>query len=237
MKIWISGICGRMGQKIQEWILKSETMEFVGGVDKDQGSYEDIKKTDLILDFSSPEGNKRLFETLLSNNLKDKSILIGTTGLEESQKSEWKKLSTSNRVMIAANTSLGIITLVSVLSKVATTLKGFDIELTEAHHRNKKDAPSGTALLLADSIIRQRPELYVNTDRNKLRDKNEIGVVSIRGGSVFGEHSLRFLSDEEELEFSHRALSRDLFAKGALHLGAWLEKQQNGFYSIFDYKE
>ncbi len=236
MKLWISGYKGRMGQKIAEWAVKEE-IEVIGGVDKDWGSYDEISGADLVVDFSSPEGNLKLFEYLSSNKVEGKAVLVGTTGLTDERKKLWSTLGSNNKVMVAANTSLGIITLISILGQVATRLKDFDIEISETHHRNKKDAPSGTALLLADAIQKKRAGLYVNTDRNKLRDKNEIGVVSLRGGSVFGEHSVRFLSDEEELEFSHRALSRDLFAKGAIRLVQWLASQKNGSYTIYDYKE
>ena len=238
ISVWINGFKGRMGQSLNESIENKdvEGLRCVGGSDIDLPLDKSIlSKIDAVLDFSSIKGNKTLFSFLKENNAGNKTILIGTTGLSKEDKEAWKILAKNNRVMIAANTSIGIISLAQVLMKVSSTFsQGFYIEIEEAHHRNKVDAPSGTALLLAESILKVRPELHVNTDRNKKREDNEIGIVSIRGGGIFGCHSVSFLGDEEEICFSHRANSRKLFVKGALKLLKWLDQKDYGFYSVFD---
>jgi 4-hydroxy-tetrahydrodipicolinate reductase len=112
--------------------------------------------------------------------------------------------------------------------------KGFDIEIVESHHRNKVDSPSGTALLLAKNISEEIPKSEIISSRKSKRRAEEIGVHSIRGGNVFGEHHISFLGDSEEIVFSHRALSRSLFANGALVLGKWLADRKPGFYGLSD---
>lgn len=192
---------------------------------------------DVVIDFSTPAGNATLLKTLQRDKLRDKSVLIATTGLGESLLAEWHKLTVALnlRVLLAPNTSVGIALLVaSALSVMRTCGDMFDIELREAHHRGKQDAPSGTALYIAQRLCQQDSRYFTTTQRSAQRQPHEIGIHAVRGGKIYGEHQLAFLGDDEEITITHRALSRELFAKGALRLAAWLVKQDSGFYTLAD---
>jgi 4-hydroxy-tetrahydrodipicolinate reductase len=197
-----------------------------------------LRKTELIIDFSAPEANQELFR-VISNapDVKDIYFLLGTTGLSQDQLKAWQVLAKQRnwRLLIAPNTSLGVLLTLKVsqlLGQVVSPL-GFDIELIESHHRNKIDAPSGTAKFLAEGVARTtgKTTIYGRVGR---RLESELGIASLRGGSVFGEHELRFLGDHEEITVSHRALSRTLFAQGAIHLSRWLLRQATGCYQLED---
>ena len=206
-----------------------------------QGKPQALKDTvvDVIIDFSSPAGNAALCAVLRRESLHDKRVLIATTGLDDSLRAEWRKLTTTLglRVLLAPNTSLGIILLVNAaLSIMQTCGAEFDIELSEAHHRDKKDTPSGTALYIAQRLCQQDDRYFINTQRQGKRRAHEIGINAVRGGKIYGEHRLAFLGDDEEITVTHRALSRELFAKGALRLATWLNNCSSGFYTLEDVK-
>ena len=158
-------------------------------------------------------------------------FLIGSTGLNPEQLSRWEQYAKSHNcpVLIAPNTSTGVLLTLQSALNIAKGLHGldFDIEILESHHRNKIDSPSGTAMFLANNIA-EHEKLSLNTNRTGKRKTDELGVVALRGGSVFGEHTVRFMGDYEEIMITHRALSRDLFASGALTLGKWLMNQNQG---------
>ncbi len=253
-KLWIHGITGKMGEHIAS-DAHQRGFDLIGGsgidsilLKKDLGlqpcsdeTWQDyLTKSDLIIDFSSPDGNKVLYaelKQLTKQDLSSKALLIGTTGLSKAQLTEWKELSKKNNVklLLAPNTSIGIM----LFSKIARSMQavlgplGFDLEMIESHHREKIDAPSGTAKFLVNELCKNS-ELTPIYGRDGKRKANEIGMASIRGGSVFGEHTLSFLGDNEELAISHKALSRKLFASGALQLGLWLLDQKEGVYGLSD---
>ena len=194
---------------------------------------------DTIIDFSTPAANAALAATLRRAQLDNKSVLIATTGLDASQLRDWRELSVERRlrVLLAPNTSIGIALLVeSALTIMQTCGTEFDVELTEAHHRHKKDAPSGTALYIAERLCQQDARYVVNKERRGPRQPHEIGISAVRGGRIYGEHRLVFLGDNEEISITHRALTRDLFASGALRLAAWLHQREYGFYTLQDVK-
>ena len=197
-----------------------------------------LERVELIFDFSSPEGNELLLDTVRTHDIQNRAMLIGTTGVPEDQLLRWKSTAEANglRVLVAPNTSLGILAMTQtalILSRLLSN-KDFDIEILETHHRLKKDAPSGTANFLANALVDQDPTLRIKRDRHGLRQAGEVGVVSQRGGGVFGEHEMRFLGVSEEVTLSHRAFDRSLFAKGALTLGQWVTAQKPGCYSLMD---
>jgi 4-hydroxy-tetrahydrodipicolinate reductase len=254
LKVWIHGISGRMGVEIQSALkAQTDTFELVGGSEKkfvgtlNEGqtvtpdklakALTDIK-ADLIFDFSNAEANQILEAAISKGKVKQVCVLIGSTGLNDGQLKKWQKIATTQglKVLSAPNTSLGILILQNVARQAARALKGkgFDIEIVESHHRNKVDSPSGTALLLAKNISEEIPKSEIISSRKSKRRDEEIGVHSIRGGNVFGEHHISFLGDSEEIVFSHRALSRSLFANGALVLGKWLADRKPGFYGLSD---
>jgi 4-hydroxy-tetrahydrodipicolinate reductase len=234
--VWIHGCQGRMGTELRAALEHHPDFRLVGGSDHDEHHplLDDFGGARLILDFSTPEGN-RLLASILSKSTWKGAILIGTTGLDEATLSLWgsEPLTRERQILIAPNTSLGILAMNLALRVVtrALTEQGFDMELIETHHRAKKDAPSGTAKLLIQSAL---AECAFDTQsvfqRERPRQSGELGVHSIRGGGVFGEHEMRFLSDHEELSIGHRAFSRGLFARGALTFGQWLTRQPCGLY-------
>ncbi len=192
---------------------------------------------DVIIDFSSPAGNAVLREGLCRDKLGVECVLIATTGLDAAAVDAWRKLATAAqlRVLLAPNTSVGIVLLVDMaLSVMRACGDTFDIELSEAHHRGKKDVPSGTALYIAQRLRQQDSRYGVTTQRQGLRQAHEIGISAVRGGKIYGEHRVAFLGDDEEITITHRALSRTLFAKGALRLATWLSERRCGFYTLED---
>lgn len=253
-KLWIHGISGKMGEHIASE-SNQKGYDLVGGSGIDDiliannqklepqtydnwGDY--LLKSDIIIDFTTPDGNKALYAKLndLSvKSLSSKAVLIGTTGLHRNQLSDWKNLSSkrSLKLLLAPNTSVGIMLFSKIASTMQAVLKplGFDLEMIESHHRDKIDSPSGTAKFLVNELCKYS-DLKPIYGRDGKRQANEIGMASIRGGSVFGEHTLSFLGSHEELSISHRALSRKLFASGALQLGLWLLDQKNGAYGLSD---
>lgn len=251
-KIWINGITGRMGQTLKSIINDSKNFELLGGSalnhfeighsKKEKPYPEMLKSADLVIDFSSTDGNLAFFEIFEKTHEPPQSILIATTGMTGEQIKQWSKLVKSRglRCLIAPNTSLGVLIQMQVSKQVAKIMQqhDFDIEILESHHRYKKDSPSGTAKFLAENIASQQ-NLEISTHRTGQRKRNELGLVALRGGNVFGEHTIKFLGLNEELEIKHTALSRDLFAKGALVLGDWLKKQDPGLYQLedVDYKD
>lgn len=251
VKIWIHGISGRMGELICKEANADRLFEIIGGSSKGvtwewrQGARQPTEKqtesilpqVDVVLDFSSLEGTQTLLDSMSSISGKLPAVLLSVTGLSSKQYSKWRDLAKSKgfALLEAPNTSLGIFLLLQSALKMAKILcpLGYDIEIVETHHREKKDAPSGTAKLLADALAKAMDKSVVY-GRTKDRHRSEIGVASLRGGAVFGEHSVRFLGDYEEIELTHNALARELFAKGALKLSGWVSKQKAGCFQITD---
>lgn len=239
---WIHGFSGRMGQALREELARPEQAFFVclGGSDQHSSTAEltaGLKKAQLILDFSSQQGSAVLRRALDSLKSPGKKILIGSTGQSEEQLLSWKTLALcqGHSCLVAANTSLGILlTLKAALAVMSPgVLAAFDIEVEETHHKNKIDAPSGTALFLAGKLA-EPAGLQVVTNREGKRQQGEIGVHASRGGGIYGEHKIRFLGEQEELCITHRAYSRELLAKGALSQSRWLCMQPAGYYSLTD---
>jgi 4-hydroxy-tetrahydrodipicolinate reductase len=252
VNVWIHGCTGRMGSELSN-ILSKETcqMTLQGGSGEqywgvfDNSLYNPCPEKEaiarllqckLVIDFSSIGGNKSLYDIFSSYNIQSMSILIATTGLPEEQLALWKSLSSTNnlKIMFAPNTSYGVILVTRVCKSIAESLRnqGFDIELVEVHHRDKVDSPSGTAKFIAGQIADQEG-FSLNFNRTRKREEKEIGVYGLRGGAVFGEHTIKFLGDFEEIEITHKARSRSLFAKGALILGRWLANRKHpGLYDL-----
>ncbi len=249
MKAWMHGYSGRMGQEITKAIRATNHWTLVGGssarglmFEEQEGLSWDqfsnaVTNADLVIDFSSVAGNLELQKVIRSDSHYSKALLIGSTGLDQKQIDEWQKLAKDKKVaiLLAPNTSLGILLLHQVSKLLGEVLapQGFDIEILESHHRAKLDAPSGTAKFLAQGIAGVLDKT-IKVNRDGKRESNEIGVTALRGGTVFGEHEIQYLGDEEEIKISHRALSRGLFAKGAVLLGEWIVKQKPGFYRLED---
>ncbi|BCD68654.1 4-hydroxy-tetrahydrodipicolinate reductase [Nitratiruptor sp. YY09-18] len=196
-----------------------------------------IDNCDVIIDFTLPEGTQALVEKLLQ---KPKPLVSGTTGLSLHQQNLLKELATKAPVLYATNMSLGIAILKRLVALASDKLRDFDIEIVEMHHRYKKDAPSGTALTLAEFAAKARG-LELDKVRVSGRDgnigertKDEIGVFALRGGDIVGRHTVGFYNDGEYLELNHTATSRDTFAKGAIKAAKWVVSQEPGLYTIDD---
>jgi 4-hydroxy-tetrahydrodipicolinate reductase len=232
-RIAIFGSAGRMGQAIA---MAAESAGCThGGIDVGGDAAALAKVSDVIVDFSSPDA---LAAHLAAARLTKTPILIGTTGLDGLHQTIIDDAATDIAVIQAANTSLGI-NLLSALIEQATARLGddWDIEVVEMHHRHKVDAPSGTALLLAQAAANGRgkslPELS-RFDRDGLRDAGSIGFASLRGGSVAGDHMFILATDGERIELGHRAEDRSIFARGAVKAALWLSGKPAGRYTMAD---
>ena len=244
-RIILSGALGKMGKAITSCVENRNDCEIVAGVDLATAdckfpiykSFNDINvDADVIIDFSHPS----VLDDLL-NFAKDKKIpaVIATTGLNEQQIADIKIVSNDVPLFFSANMSIGVSLVSELAKKAAKVLKGsFDIEIVEAHHNQKIDAPSGTALMLADSIseaLNEKPiyEFDRHSKRMK-RTKNEIGIHAVRGGTIVGEHEIIFAGPDEVIKISHSAYSKQLFANGSVNAGLFLVGKEPGFYSMKD---
>ena len=246
--IGICGSLGRMGQEIERCLkdeqahsdkASNESAAVLGfAFDKGANLSELFEKSSVIIDFSAPNATKALLEFARTS---PKPLVIGTTGLDEKTLELMQSASVAMPVFYATNMSLGVAVLNLLAKQAATILKGFDIEIVEMHHRHKKDAPSGTAMTLAQSVASAR-----NLDLKKVRvsgrdglvgerTKDEIAVMSLRGGDIVGKHTIGFYENGEFLELSHTATSRATFAKGAITIAKWLVRQNAGYYTMNDF--
>jgi 4-hydroxy-tetrahydrodipicolinate reductase len=234
--LWINGLNGKMGQELQKLLETHPHFYLEGGTSL--GTSADttkigLEKSDIIIDFSSPKGTEALLD--FSASMSQKTVLFCTTGLSPETFNKIKSLGKNNRVMLAPNTSIGVLLFGKILSTYGQVLfqNNFDIEIIETHHRHKIDSPSGTAKFLRMAVDPEQ-KLTTRTDYDGVRKKTDIGMHALRGGGVAGEHSVRFLSDAEELEITHRAFNRSLFATGALTLIQILQKKPLGFFEYGD---
>ena len=247
IKVILNGANGAMGKVVVDLISADPDMEVVVGVDRRSDMdaafpiMDNINKVnvaaDVVIDFSSVEAADELLDFIEQKKI---PAVICTTGLSDTQIDRINELSAVSPILRSANMSLGINILSKVLAEVAPTLKkaGFDIEIVEAHHRRKLDAPSGTALLLADSINSSMDEkleyTYDRSDRHEPRRENEIGISSVRGGTIVGDHDVIFAGEDEVISFNHRAYSRKIFANGAIAAAKFLMGKSNGLYDMSD---
>lgn len=249
VKIGIYGATGRVGKLLCSLVNENIEMElssvyFRGEncgypqnlVSKDAVDF--LSRCDVAIDFSAPEGTEELLEAA---EKMPKALVIGTTGLNAHQQNLLRDAAKSMPILYSTNMSLGIALLNSLVKTASEKLREFDIEIVEMHHRHKKDAPSGTALTLAEYAAAGRG-LDLDSVRVSGRDgnigartKDEIAVMALRGGDIVGEHTVGFYNDGEFLRLSHTATSRDTFAKGAIKAAMWLSSQQkSGLYRIQD---
>lgn len=245
IKVLINGCNGKMGQEVLNAINNNDNFEVLNGVDiKENHDYifpvytntDEIKeKPDVIIDFSVPVATMKILEYAKENNV---PIVIATTGLSEEEKQKIKEYSKTIPIFQSANMSYDINLMKKVVAEVAKNLNQTDIEIVETHHNRKIDSPSGTALLLADSInnaLDNKMEYNFNRFQNReKRKKNEIGFSSIRGGNIVGEHTVIFFGENESFEITHKAYSRGVFAEGALKGAEYIVGKENGYYSMDD---
>ena len=244
ISVLINGINGRMGHEVYKSIKESDAFNVCCGVDKFEANtdvpvYTDIslikEKPDIIIDFSIPDATMNILEYAKENSL---PIVIATTGFSDEQLKKIEEYSKSIPVFRSSNMSYEVNLMADIVAKLAVALKDSDIEIVETHHRNKVDAPSGTALILADSINSARNNtLSYQYNRHDIRQKrpdNEIGIHSIRGGTEVGKHSVLFFGDNESFEITHTVTSRSIFAKGSLKAAEFLLNKGPGLYNMSD---
>ena len=245
-KIFLNGCCGRMGKVIVNLCSGSDEYEITAGGDIVSNPdykfpvYSDLKECnedfDVIIDFSNAKAVPAILDFALARK---KPIVCCTTALSDETLAKLDKASSEIAVFRSANMSIGI-NLMIELCKQATKIlyPEFDIEIVEAHHNRKLDAPSGTAMMIADAIKQEMPDeaqyVFERHSVNKARSKNEIGISSIRGGNIVGDHDAMFISDEEIFTISHRAQTRDVFAKGALRAAKFMSGKANGYFNMSD---
>jgi 4-hydroxy-tetrahydrodipicolinate reductase len=243
-RIILAGACGKMGKVVQSVINNRENCEIVAGVDKFNDNsapfpvYEKIsevkEEADVIIDFSNPS----LLDDLLDYAKTNKTALvIATTGYDECQKKKIADASKETAIFFTYNMSIGINLLASLAKKAVAVLgNDFDIEIIEEHHNQKIDAPSGTALMLADAISEEFDESmkyeYDRHSKREKRTKNEIGIHSIRGGTIVGEHRILFAGRDENISLSHSARSKEVFAVGAVNAALFMKDKTPGMYDM-----
>ncbi len=246
-KIILRGCNGKMGQVITDLLANDQQAQIVAGIDLNgiaKNEYPVFKSfshcnvdADVIIDFSSPKG---LEDMIFYGQNKNVPIVLCTTGLTEEDITMVREASKKVAILRSANMSLGINTLLKLVQAAAQILTAadFDIEILEKHHNQKVDAPSGTALLLADAINEVLNKEYTyQYDRSKElvpRGKKEIGISAVRGGTIVGEHEVIFAGTDEVIEFKHTAYSKAVFAKGAIQAAKFLAGKEPGLYQMSD---
>ena len=245
IKVLINGCNGKMGQELAKAIEKNDNFKTICGIDRiDTGDnkfsvYTDITKIaeepDVIIDFSVPVSTFNVLQYAVEKHI---PIVICTTGFLKEELEKIEELSKQVPIFRSSNMSYEINLMSKLVAQITRYLKDSDIEIIETHHNRKVDAPSGTALLLADSINNElNNEMHYEYDRHvkrEKRDKKEIGIHSIRGGNIVGTHTVTFFSENETFEITHTATSRGVFAEGALKAAEYLVLQNNGLYSMDD---
>jgi len=261
IKVIVMGAAGRMGGQLVTLLKESAALTLVGAVEgKGHGSVgEDagelagcgqigvsvcddlgavIERGEVIIDFTTPEATLGNLRVATQHR---KAMVIGTTGFSSSELAELRSLARSIPCVFSPNMSVGVNVILKVIAEMARTFgDDYDIEVIEAHHRLKKDAPSGTALKMAEVLAKA-----VNRDLNQVgvyarkglvgeRKRGEIGIQAIRAGDIVGDHTILFGGMGERVEVTHRVQSRDTFARGALRAARWLVKQPAGLYDMSD---
>jgi 4-hydroxy-tetrahydrodipicolinate reductase len=237
-RIIIIGSKGRMGQALIACTANFRELEIAGKVDAGDDLGAIIAKSDVVIDFSSHSATPGVVDLCAKNK---KAVVIGTTGHSDSEKSQIANCKSQIPMVWSSNFSTGVNTLFWLTRKAAEILgPGFDLEVIEMHHRLKKDAPSGTAKSLAEILAAVRELQLEKAARHGRagivgeRTAAEIGIHSVRGGDVVGDHTVIFANTGERVELTHKASSRDTFANGALRAALWVVKQKPGLYDMQD---
>ena len=244
--IILSGCNGKMGRVITRLVSEDENAKIVAGIDFSdfgENDYPVFKNpmdcdvsADVIVDFSHPSVFSNLMEFAKERKI---PVIVATTGLSQEQRADLKEYSKTTPVFFSANMSLGINLLIALAKKATAILEeNFDIEIVEKHHNQKIDAPSGTALAISYAIsytLTNAPEyVYDRHSVRKKREKREIGIHAIRGGSIVGEHQVIYAGQDETIELKHQATSKEVFAVGAIKAAKFMKAKPAGFYTMDD---
>lgn len=245
LEVMVNGCSGKMGQIVCDLVEQNENLVLKCGFDKNVtrkfafpvfDKIENIpEKPHVIVDFSIPAATLNILKYAVSNNV---PIVIATTGFTADEEKIIEEYSKQIPIFKSANMSYDIMLMKKIVEWLTPLLKNTDIEITETHHNRKIDSPSGTAQMLADSINEALENTlhceYNRHDKHEKRNKSEIGMNSIRGGNIVGEHIVQFFGEFETFELKHTSYSRNVFADGALKAAKWLITQTNGLYSTED---
>ncbi len=241
IRVVVSGGFGRMGSKVVQAVMKAEDMEIVGILEQKKEKLKDIKVykdvddaielCDVVVEFSTPEATMSHLGAVSRNH---KAMVIGTTGFSEAQITEIENASDEVPILLSPNMSWGANVTVKTAKFLNSMLNGYDVEVIEFHHRFKKDAPSGTAKLLVDSVKRDDTEITYGRSGYSLRKRGEIGVHSLRGGDVVGEHKVIWAGVGERIELLHIVWDRNAFAYGTLKAIRFITTKNSGLYSLED---
>ncbi len=242
MNILLNGALGKMGSEIIKASNGLENFNIVCGFDIEEKNigfpvYNDINKikedVDIIIDFSVPIATFKILEYARNNKV---PVVIATTGFSKEELEKIEEISKEIPIFRSANMSFKVNLMANILENIAKTMEDTDIEIIETHHNRKIDSPSGTAILLADSInngLENKKEYtFDRMQKREKRQKNEIGFSSIRGGNIVGEHQVIFFGENDCIEITHRAYSRGLFAEGALKAAEFLMGKVPGLYDM-----
>jgi len=237
-RVIITGSKGRMGHALVASAVRFDEMQVVGQVDQGDDLAAIVEKGDVVIDFSSHSATAGIARLCAQHN---KAVVIGTTGHSDEDRSEITGFSSRIPMVLASNFSTGVNTLFWLTRKAAEILgPGFDLEIIEMHHRMKRDAPSGTARTLGEilaDVRKQQLDRLARHGRSGIvgaRTDEEIGIHSVRGGDVVGDHTVIFAAAGERVELTHKASSRETFANGALRAAEWVVQQKPGLYDMQD---
>lgn len=246
MNILLCGANGKMGHAVRRAIEDNDEIKIAAGVDlntecDDFPIYDSILKLkassgiDCIIDFSHPTVTEEVLDWAAEFEV---PAVICTTGLSKEQLSKLEFCARKTPIFFSANMSVGVNLIKDLVCRAAKILDGFDIEITEKHHNKKIDAPSGTALALADALseaVDYTPQyVYDRHSVRKKRDSREIGIHSLRGGNIVGEHTVMFAGNDEVIEIKHSATSKEVFASGAVKAALFMRKKPAALYSMDD---
>jgi 4-hydroxy-tetrahydrodipicolinate reductase len=255
LRVLVSGAGGRMGRALASLAADDPEFELIGGIGRDAGDSREaagypeivavsnaaelIGRADVVIDFSAPA----FLRSLLENHEEafgSRGLVVGTTGLGDQEERLLAERAKLGPVVTAANFSVGVNVLLTLVRQVSTALSEFDVEIVEAHHRRKEDAPSGTALALGNAVAAGRGVELESVRRDGRsgrpgpRPEGEIGFHALRGGDVIGDHQVLFYGEMERIEIAHRASDRAVFAAGALRAARWVAGRPAGGYSMAD---
>ena len=261
IKVAVAGCLGRMGQEISNQILSNKNLEFVGGFEhkkhKDinkslnkvssvqssklvtSNSIQLIKEANVIIDFTTPESTLDNLKIASANKT---AVVIGTTGMTDAQKKKVKSYSKKIPILMSSNMSLGVNLLFNLVKQTAIALKDtdYDIEISETHHKHKKDAPSGTALSLGEYAAEGRKtklnksKVLDRTKKLSSRKKGDIGFSVTRGGEIAGEHTVSFIGTNDRVDLVHKANNRSIFVDGAIEAAIFISKKKTGLFNMND---
>ena len=261
IKVAVAGCAGRMGQELIKQILNNKKLFFVGGFEHKShpmigkkiskvmnvnselivtsDSDQIINIADVLIDFTTPASTLLNVKKAASNKT---AIVIGTTGINVSQKNKIKNYSKKISILMSSNMSLGVNLLFNLVKQTALTLRDseYDIEIAETHHKHKMDAPSGTALSLGEYAAEGRKttlkksQVMDRTKKNTQRKKGDIGFSVTRGGEIAGDHIVSFIGENDRVDLVHKANNRSIFVDGAIEAAIFISRKKNGFFNMKD---